>query len=84
MTARTGKVPRRVGIGASLPLTEIVHRFLGLHTITSSFAFPDENFYAPNEFFRLASIPGGLAACVRVLRKVADSNVADYAPYRQR
>ena len=84
MTARTGTVPRRVRIGASLPLTEIVHRFLGLHKIMFSFAFSYENFHAPNEYFSLDSIPDGLAAWVRILREIAYSDVADYAPYRQR
>ena len=82
LEATTGTVPRRVRIGASLPLTEIVHRLLGLHTIMFSFALSDENFHAPNEFFRLDSISDGLAAWVRILREVAESDVADYAPYR--
>ena len=84
LEATTGTVPRRVRIGASLPLTEIVHRLLGLHTIMFSFALSDENFHAPNEFFRLDSISDGLAAWVRILREIADTDVADYAPYRQR
>jgi len=84
LEATTGTVPRRVRIGASLPLTEIVHRLLGLHTIMFSFALSDENFHAPNEFFRLDSISDGLAAWVRILREIAESDVADYAPYRQR
>ena len=82
LEATTGTVPRRVRIGASLPLTEIVHRLLGLHTIMFSFALSDENIHAPNEFFRLDSISDGLAAWVRILREVAESDVADYAPYR--
>ena len=82
LEATTGTVPRRVRIGASLPLTEIVHRLLGLHTIMFSFALSDENFHAPNEFFRLDSISDGLAAWVRILREIAESDVADYAPYR--
>ena len=84
LEATTGTVPRRVRIGASLPLTEIVHRLLGLHTIMFSFALSDENFHAPNEFFRLDSISDGLAAWVRILREIAETDVADYAPYRQR
>lgn len=83
LEATTGKEPLRVRIGASLPLTEIVHRLLGLDTIMFSFALSDENFHAPNEFFRLDSISDGLSAWVRILREIAETDIADYTPYRQ-
>ncbi|MEX0281875.1 MAG: M20/M25/M40 family metallo-hydrolase, partial [Arenibacterium sp.] len=78
----TGETPLKVRIGASLPLTEIVQRTLGLDTIMFSFAIADENFHAPNEFFRLESISDGLAAWVRILREIAADDPASYAPYR--
>jgi len=78
----TGQVPLKVRIGASLPLTEIVSRVLGLDTVMFSFALSDENFHAPNEFFRLSSIPDGLAAWVEILRRIADMDPAAFAPYR--
>ncbi|MBT8476177.1 MAG: M20/M25/M40 family metallo-hydrolase [Alphaproteobacteria bacterium] len=78
----TGTPPLKVRIGASLPLTEIVSRVLGLDTIMFSFAHSDENFHAPNEFFRLDSITDGLAAWVRILREIAATDLADFAPYR--
>ncbi len=79
----TGQTPLRVRIGASLPLTEIVDRVLGLDTVMFSFALSDENFHAPNEFFRVSSIAEGLAAWVQILRQIALSQVADFAPYRR-
>ncbi len=78
-----GETPLKVRIGASLPLTEIVSRVLGLDTVMFSFALSDENFHAPNEFFRLSSIPDGLAAWVQVLREVAEMKPTDFAPYRR-
>ncbi|MGI9354100.1 MAG: M20/M25/M40 family metallo-hydrolase, partial [Rhizobiaceae bacterium] len=78
----TGKLPLKVRIGASLPLTEIVSRILGLDTIMFSFALSDENFHAPNEFFRLDSITDGLAAWVRIMREIAATDPAEFAPYR--
>jgi len=78
----TGKPPLKVRIGASLPLTEIVSRVLGLDTIMFSFAVADENFHAPNEFFRLDSITDGLAAWVRIMREIAATDPAEFAPYR--
>ncbi len=78
----TGQVPLKVRIGASLPLAEIVSDVLGIDTIMFSFALSDENFHAPNEFFRLSSIGDGLAAWVRILRGIAALAPADFAPYR--
>jgi acetylornithine deacetylase/succinyl-diaminopimelate desuccinylase-like protein len=80
----TGQVPLKVRIGASLPLTEIVSRVLGLDTVMFSFALADENFHAPNEFFRLSSIPDGLAAWVQIMRQIAEIAPADFAPYRRK
>ena len=70
-------------IGASLPLTEMVKRILGLDTVMFSFAIADENFHAPNEFFRLSSIAEGLAAWVQILREIAETDPAAFTPYRR-
>jgi acetylornithine deacetylase/succinyl-diaminopimelate desuccinylase-like protein len=80
----TGTRPLKVRIGASLPLTEIVSRVLGLDTIMFSFALSDENFHAPNEFFRLDSITDGLAAWIRIMREIAATDPAEFAPYRSK
>lgn len=79
----SGHVPLKVRIGASLPLTEIVHRVLGLDTVMFSFALSDENFHAPNEFFRLSSIRDGLAAWVEIIRQITDIDPNAFAPYRR-
>ncbi|MEP2919248.1 M20/M25/M40 family metallo-hydrolase [Sulfitobacter sp.] len=67
----TGQTPLKVRIGASLPLTEIVHRILGIDTVMFSFAIADENFHVPNEFFRLSSVTDGLSAWIEVIRQIA-------------
>lgn len=79
----TGQAPLKVRIGASLPLTEIVSRILGLDTVMFSFALSDENFHAPNEFFRLSSVTDGLAAWVQILRELSRMDPADFAPFRR-
>lgn len=66
----TGQQPVRVRIGATLPLTDVIKRTLGLDTIMFSFSTADEDFHAPNEFLRKRAIDEGLAAWVRVLRLV--------------
>jgi acetylornithine deacetylase/succinyl-diaminopimelate desuccinylase-like protein len=48
-----------------------------------SFALSDENFHAPNEFFRLSSISDGLAAWVQIIREIAVIAPDDFAPFRQ-
>ena len=78
----TGETPLKVRIGASLPLTEIVSRILGLDTVMFSFALADENFHAPNEFFRLSSIGDGLAAWVQIIRQIALITPDRFAPFR--
>jgi acetylornithine deacetylase/succinyl-diaminopimelate desuccinylase-like protein len=79
----SGQVPLKVRIGASLPLTEIVHRILGIDTVMFSFALADENFHAPNEFFRLSSVTDGLAAWVQIIRQTAQVSPDAFAPYRR-
>ena len=80
----TGQSPLKVRIGASLPLTEIVSQVLGLDTVMFSFALSDENFHAPNEFFRLSSITDGLAAWVQIMRQIAEISPDAFAPYRRK
>jgi|TARA_B110000908_G_scaffold163746_1_gene210750 acetylornithine deacetylase/succinyl-diaminopimelate desuccinylase-like protein len=79
----TRQTPLKVRIGASLPLTEIVSRILGLDTVMFSFALSDENFHAPNEFFRLSSISDGLSAWVEIIRQIAKIDPNAFAPYRR-
>jgi len=58
----TGVAPIRVRMGATVPIGEIFKRVLGLDTVFFSFATSDEDYHAPNEFFRLASLATGLKA----------------------
>jgi len=78
-----GTRPVRVRIGATLPLTEIVERSLGIDTVMFSFAIADEDYHAPNEFFRLASIDEGLAAWTALLRRLASQRAGDYTAFRR-
>ena len=48
-----------------------------------SFALSDENFHAPNEFFRLSSIADGLAAWVEIIRQIAEIDPAAFTSYRR-
>ncbi len=67
-----GSCTHRIRIGGTLPVSDIVHRELGIHTVMFSFSTADEDFHAPNEFFRLSSIDEGLRAWTALLRRLAD------------
>lgn len=57
-----GREPVPVLIGGTLPVSEIFSRVLGIDTVYFSFSTADEDFHAPNEFFRLSRLWDGLAA----------------------
>ena len=60
----SGRVPLdlRVRLGASVPVTSLFKKTLGIDTLMFGFDLPDENVHAPNEFFRLHSIRQGMRA----------------------
>ncbi|QUJ77219.1 M20/M25/M40 family metallo-hydrolase [Sulfitobacter albidus] len=77
-----GHRPRHVRMGASLPLVNMIKDVLGIETVMFSFSTSDEDFHAPNEFLRAASIPEGIAAWVAVLRRAGALDVDAFTPYR--
>ena len=56
-----------VRMGATIPIGGIFRQRLGLDTVFFSFATVDEDYHAPNEFFRLDRLRDGTAAWVRYL-----------------
>jgi len=54
--------PLIVRMGASVPISEMFKRHLGMDTVFFSFSTVDEDYHAPNEFFRLRRLREGLAA----------------------
>lgn len=82
LEATAGRRPLRVRMGATLPLTDIVHRLLGLDTVMFSFATADEDFHAPNENWRESAIGEGFAAWVALLRRLGGLRRTDFGPYR--
>ena len=74
--------PVRVRMGGTLPLSDIVRDALGLDTVTMSFSTADEDFHAPNEFFRLSAIDDGVVAWVDFIRRLGNQTPDLYAPYK--
>ncbi len=60
-----GQPPLDVFIGGTLPVAEIFKRTLDIDTVFFSFSTADEDFHAPNEFFRASRLWDGLSAWTR-------------------
>ena len=56
--------PVQVRMGGTLPVSELFQRLLGIYTVFFSFSTADEDFHAPNEFFRLHRLEEGLELTV--------------------
>ncbi|MEI6572573.1 MAG: dipeptidase [Alphaproteobacteria bacterium] len=65
-----GQRPVRVRMGATIPIGDIFKRVLDIDTVFFSFSTVDEDYHAPNEFFRLASYERGMIAWARYLAKL--------------
>lgn len=58
--------------GGSVPVVEILQRILGLDSVLLGFSCPDENFHAPNEFFRLDNFDRGTRTAAHFLLGLRD------------
>lgn len=66
-----GQDPLVVRIGASLPIATAFRTYLGAETVFFSFSTADEDFHAPNEFFRAQRLKDGLKAWTLYLAELA-------------
>ena len=66
LEATFGVRPIIVRMGGTLPVAEMFKRILGLDTVYFSFSTGDEDFHAPDEFFRVERLHQGLAAWARL------------------
>jgi acetylornithine deacetylase/succinyl-diaminopimelate desuccinylase-like protein len=78
-----GREPLRIRIGATLPVSEMFKRVLGIDTLLFSFSTSDEDFHAPNEFFRVQSLRDGLAAWARYWEILGTQRSELYRLYRR-
>lgn len=61
-----GVHPLVVRMGGTVPISEIFQRVMSLETIFFSFSTADEDYHAPNEFFRVHRLHEGLDAWARM------------------
>ncbi|HVW93020.1 MAG TPA: M20/M25/M40 family metallo-hydrolase, partial [Devosia sp.] len=67
-----GAKPLRVAMGATIPVGAVFKQQLGVETIFFSFSTSDEDYHAPNEFFRLANFRLGMVAWTRLIARLAE------------
>ena len=60
-----GVSPLIVRSGGTVPISELFQRHMGLETVFFSFSTADEDYHAPNEFFRIHRLHEGLEAWAR-------------------
>jgi acetylornithine deacetylase/succinyl-diaminopimelate desuccinylase-like protein len=63
----------RVRMGATIPIGLIFRQALGAETVFFSFSTADEDYHAPNEFFRLQRLEDGLKAWIRYWQLLGDA-----------
>lgn len=68
-----GEKPLRVAMGATIPIGSAFRQHLGCASIFFSFSTADEDYHAPNEFFRLGNFKLGMRAWTMLLRRLAAS-----------
>jgi acetylornithine deacetylase/succinyl-diaminopimelate desuccinylase-like protein len=65
LQATYGVRPLVVRMGGTVPIAELFQRHMNLDTVFFSFSTADEDFHAPNEFFRIHRLHEGLEAWAR-------------------
>ena len=77
-----GARPLRVRMGSSIPIGGIFREALGIETVFLSFSTGDEDFHAPNEFFRLSSLRVGHVVWTHCFERLGRQTAALYAACR--
>ena len=73
LAAVYGVRPLVVSMGGTVPISELFKRHMNLETVFFSFSTADEDYHAPNEFFRVHRLREGLAAWVHCWRLLGQS-----------
>jgi acetylornithine deacetylase/succinyl-diaminopimelate desuccinylase-like protein len=70
-----GRPARRVRMGATVPVGLIFRAAIGAETVFFSFSTADEDYHAPNEFFRLQRLYDGLEAWNRYWQLLGERGI---------
>ena len=58
--------------GATVPISELIQRILGIEPVLMGFGLPDDNLHAPNEHFHLEQFYGGIRASAAMLANLGE------------
>ena len=72
-----GRAPLPVRMGATIPIGSIFADRLGIETVFFSFSTTDEDYHAPNEFFRLERLWDGVRGWIRYLELLGHGSALD-------
>ena len=75
-----GKPSIRVRMGATIPIGLIFRDAIAAETVFFSFSTADEDYHAPNEFFRLQRLEDGLKAWIRYWELLGQEKAAEMFP----
>lgn len=78
IAALYGQAPVPVRLAATVPITALFKELLDIDTLMFGFGLPDEDVHAPNEFFRLASLPLGLRGWALLLAALGEIEPAAF------
>jgi acetylornithine deacetylase/succinyl-diaminopimelate desuccinylase-like protein len=70
-----GKKPYYIRVGGSIPITSLFLDHLSVYTVSFGFQLQDENFHAPNEFYRLSNFERGPVAYCKLLQLLAETEL---------
>jgi acetylornithine deacetylase/succinyl-diaminopimelate desuccinylase-like protein len=76
LTELYGKPPYHMRLGGSVPVCELFLSTLGAYMVSFGFGLDDEQFHAPDEFFRLSSFERGPLAYGKLLTQLGAYPVA--------
>jgi acetylornithine deacetylase/succinyl-diaminopimelate desuccinylase-like protein len=66
--------PLIVRMGGTVPISELFQRHMSLDTVFFSFSTADEDYHAPNEFFRIHRLHEGLEAWARLWQLLGEAH----------
>ncbi|MFP4054183.1 MAG: dipeptidase [Phycisphaerae bacterium] len=72
-----GAAPTLIRCGASVPITEVFQRVLGLDSVLLGFGLPEDRIHSPNESFALGQLFGGARASAAFLGEMAGTKTGE-------
>ncbi len=64
--------PVMIRCGASVPITELIQRYLGIDAVLLGFGLPEDRLHSPNERFKLDQLYRAAAACAAFYQNLAE------------